>query len=353
MTLFARIDKLLGNNQVKAAIDEFQEFIANCPGGNDDLQGDVDKVSTSLIILSSKFADLSEKQTSNTIAPEVADREKASLINSLVQLKNQIRFNHPDLYKHMLEKDEENAWQEALHSNTIDEYQDYFSKYPNGKYREDSIKFIKQLREKRESQDNEIRRIAEQEKVRRESIETSQERPASSEYSNPPGPAAASNKSKKTMFIVSGIVVIAAVAILLMVNSNSSSSKAEEVPGDLTSSEMKVVKTEDAITPTTEAVHPNKPVEPLTIKEPFSINNVKVVQYNIPNGTKPGSFKINEDKTWSEGNADGTFTWHEAMRDEWSIYLTDKNRNYNGRLDFHLKTFYLDDKKFYILTAYE
>ena len=29
MTLFARIDKLLGNNQVKAAIDEFQEFIAN------------------------------------------------------------------------------------------------------------------------------------------------------------------------------------------------------------------------------------------------------------------------------------------------------------------------------------
>ena len=346
MTLFARIDKLLGSNHIKAALDEFQKFLANCPGGNDDLQGDVDKVSTALIILSSKFADLSEKQNSNTIAPDVADRERASIINSLVQIKNQMRFNHPDLFKHMVEKDEENAWQEALHNNTIDGYQDYFSKYPNGKYKEDSIKFIKQLREKRESQDNEIRKIAEQEKVRRESIETGQGRPVSTEYSYPSGPTPAPSKSKKTLFIVSGIVVVAAVAIFFIINSNSSSSEyTEEETSELTSSETQEVKTEEA--------YPNKPIEPLTIQESFSINDVKVVQYNVADGSKSGSFKINEDKTWTESNPDGTFTWHEAMRDEWSIYLTDKSRNYNGRLDFHLKAFYLDEKKSYILTAFE
>ena len=60
---------------------------------------------------------------------------------------------------------------------------------------------------------------------------------------------------------------------------------------------------------------------------------VKKVTYKMGNST--GAFKNTAGKNWSELNKNGTSTFVETGRDDWSVYLFDKSRNVNIQLDLH------------------
>jgi hypothetical protein len=81
---------------------------------------------------------------------------------------NQLPSSYPDLNKYLEEKNEDDEWKEAQVKNRIEAYQVYFSKYPNGKYKEATIKLIGELEEVKRKQDEEIKRLAMLEKERRE-----------------------------------------------------------------------------------------------------------------------------------------------------------------------------------------
>jgi Effector-associated domain 11 len=167
MIFTERIEKLLASNHIKEVIDEFLRFLGEVPQSERDARHDANQLRGQVIILSGQFTDLNSKINSGTIDPSLANREKSSITNSFVQILNQLPSSYPDLNNYMEGKNEDEEWNEAQRKNTIEEYQDYFSKYPNGKYKAATIKLIGELEEVKQKQDAEIKRLAALEKERR------------------------------------------------------------------------------------------------------------------------------------------------------------------------------------------
>jgi hypothetical protein len=230
MSFTERVEKLLASNHIKEVIDEFLKFLNEVPQSNIDAKSDANQLKGQIIILSGRFTDLNTKINTNSIDSENAGHEKSALLNSFMQILNQIPSNYPDLNQYLQEKNEEDEWKDAQNKNTIDAYHAYFNKYPNGKYKADTIKLIAELEDVKLKQDNEIKRLALLEKERRESdrvaemqrmqqAATNAGQPYKPEVTTVPPPG----KSKKGLFIGIGIAVIVLIIILLSTGNNSTS----------------------------------------------------------------------------------------------------------------------------------
>jgi hypothetical protein len=175
MIFTERIEKLLAANQIRDVIDEFLEFLNGVPQSNREAKADASQVKTQIIILSGRYSDLNSKMTTNTMDSGAAIQEKSALINSLIQILSQMPSNHPNLNAYLEEKNEEDEWKEAQKKNTILEYQDYFNKYPNGKYKADTIRLITELEDVKNKQELEMKRLAALERERRENDKAANE----------------------------------------------------------------------------------------------------------------------------------------------------------------------------------
>lgn len=172
MTFTEKIEKLLASNYVKEVIDEFLKFLNEVPHSNTDAKNDSRQLRGQIIVLSGRFTELDSKMTTNTIDSGSANQEKSAIINSFIQILNQMPSNYPDLNNYLEEKNEDDEWKDAQKKNTIEEYQDYFNKYPNGKYKADTIKLITELEEVKAKQELEMKRLASLEKERRANDKT-------------------------------------------------------------------------------------------------------------------------------------------------------------------------------------
>ena len=168
MIFTEKIEKLLASNYLKEVIDEFLKFLNEVPHSYKEAKSDAGQLRGQIIVLSGRFTDLNTKINTNTMDSGAANQEKSALINSFIQILNQLPSNFPDLNQYLEEKNEEDEWKEAQKKNTIEEYQDYFNKYPNGKYKADTIKLITELEEVKNKQELEMKRLALLEKERRE-----------------------------------------------------------------------------------------------------------------------------------------------------------------------------------------
>jgi len=241
MIFTERIEKLLGANHIKEVIDEFLKFLNDVPQSGKDARADANQLRGQIIVLSGRFTELNTKVNTNTIDPAMANQEKSMLINSFIQILNQLPSNYPDLNKYLEEKNEDDEWKDAQEKNRIESYQVYFSKYPNGKYKEATIKLIGELEDVKRKQNEEIKRLAMLEKERRENDKVvaeaqrrQQKTPTQKTYRSTaaanPDPAPA--KSNKVLYIVIGAV---AGIILLAVIANMSSSDNSYTPPTETS----------------------------------------------------------------------------------------------------------------------
>jgi Effector-associated domain 11 len=239
MIFTERIEKLLAANHIKEVIEEFLRFINEVPQSERDAKNDANQLRGQVIILSSRFTDLNTRINTNTIDQASANHEKAVLINSFVQILNQLPSSHPDLNNYIAEKNEEDEWQEAQRKNTIEEYRDYFSKYPNGKYKAATIKLIAELEDVKQKQDAEIKRLAALEKERRENDKVTNTEPQKTSHTEPKArqaysttgnaAVAARPKSKAGLYVALG-VLIGIVFIIVLAVSMSSSEKAGPQP---------------------------------------------------------------------------------------------------------------------------
>jgi Effector-associated domain 11 len=181
MIFTERIEKLLAANQLRDVIDEFLKFLSEVPQSERDARKDANELRGQVILLSGQFTDLNTKINNSTIDPSFANRERSTIINSFIQILNQIPSTYPDLNNFITEKNEDDEWKEAQQKNTIEEYQDYFSKYPNGRYKAETIKLITKLEDIKNKQELEMKEVAAREKERRENdkaAETVTQKPA-------------------------------------------------------------------------------------------------------------------------------------------------------------------------------
>ncbi len=229
MIFTERIEKLLGANHIKEVIEEFLKFLSEVPQSDKDARNDANQLRGQVIILSGRFTDLNARINTNTIDRASANQERAVLINSFVQILNQLPSSYPDLNNYVAEKNEDDEWKEAQQRNTIEEYQDYFSKYPNGKYKAATIKLIAELEEVKQKQDAEIKRLASLEKERRENDKAAD---ADAQKSAQPKTrqnygtsgnvmAPAQQKSKAFLYIIIGALIGIIFIVILAVGASS------------------------------------------------------------------------------------------------------------------------------------
>jgi hypothetical protein len=225
MIFTERIEKLLAANHIKEVIDEFLKFLGEVPQSDRDARNDANHLRGQVIILSGQFTDLNTKMNSGTIDPTLANREKSTITNSFIQILNQLPSSYPDLSNYITEKNEDDEWKEAQRKNTIEEYQDYFSKYPNGRYKAETIKLITELEEVKQKQDTEIKRLAALEKERREKDKVTEPETPKPIRPYPPTPeiiTPAHPKSRAGLYIVIGALIGIIFIIVLAVGASSS-----------------------------------------------------------------------------------------------------------------------------------
>ena len=225
MIFIERIEKLLATNHLKEVIDEFLKFLNEVPQSATDAKADARQLRGQVIVLSGRFTDLNTKINTNTIDSGAANQERSSLINSFIQILDQMPSTYPDLNIYMEEKNEDDEWKESQKQNTIEAYQAYFSKYPNGKYKADPIKLITELEEVKNRQDSEIKRLALLEKERRENDKTSGDLRKTSPTAL--GAATPPARRRKGLFIGLGVILLV-IIIFFMIGNDST--KKTDVP---------------------------------------------------------------------------------------------------------------------------
>jgi len=131
------------------------------------------------------------------------------------------------------EKEEDEDWFDAQKKNNIETYHAYFNKYPNGKYKADTIKLIGELEDVKQKQESEMKRLAQLEKERRENdklaAEQKQAAPAkpASKSSAAEGSPLPAFKSKKGLFIGLGVVALGLIAFFIFRGGKSDSASQE------------------------------------------------------------------------------------------------------------------------------
>jgi len=237
MVFTEKIEKLLASNQLKDVIEEFLKFLSEVPQSNKEARNDANQLRGQIIILSGRYTELTKKINTDITDSVTINHEQAALLNSFINILNQLPSNYSELYNYVEEKSEEDEWKDSQKKNTIEAYQHYFSKYPNGKYKAATIKLITELEEVKLKQDTEIKRLASLEKERRErdkatAVPQKEEvhdagRFAYNSFAGVNNERTAAG-SKKGWFIGVGVIAILLIAVLGITRSSTSFYKSED-----------------------------------------------------------------------------------------------------------------------------
>ncbi|MEO6720096.1 MAG: hypothetical protein ABIN67_07005 [Ferruginibacter sp.] len=250
MIFTEKIEKLLASNHIKEVIDEFLRFLNEVPQSRTDAKSDAGELRGQIIVLSGRFTDLNSKINTNTVSPDGANQERATIIKSFIQILNQLPSSYSELNTYLEEKNEEDEWKDAQGKNTIEAYQVYFNKYPNGKYKADTIKLIGELEEVKLKQDSEIKRLALLEKERRENDKVAEEFAKQQMASSAIHPSvnvvnsSTPAKSKKGLFIGLGVAALVIIVILATIINTPDSDTENTGPVAVNNSDSNAVKAE-------------------------------------------------------------------------------------------------------------
>lgn len=171
------LKKLLADHQapqvMRSLIDTLQEAGKSSP----QLKRVVEPLQTDIIMLSSRLSKVLKEQEQNLINVSDARIELARIDQSLLKTLNSLDEDYPGLEEYFLEREEESAWAIASTSNDIETYQNFFNKYPNGKYKDETQQVIKELKALEIQKNVEIRKAAEAERQRRQTNQTKTNQP--------------------------------------------------------------------------------------------------------------------------------------------------------------------------------
>src|SRR5436190_12407258 len=153
------IEKLIGQNRVEVAIEEFQKLLTEFKPTSDGGHAEARELKTFFIGLSQRLYQAKDNLKSGNINEEALARERQKISNQMLETVFDLDKNK-EFNAFINTKEEEFAWQNAKSLNTIAAYEEYFSKFPNQTYVKEPPKFLEDLK-------NELRQKAEAEKRRR------------------------------------------------------------------------------------------------------------------------------------------------------------------------------------------
>ncbi|RMF29138.1 MAG: hypothetical protein D6765_04865 [Bacteroidetes bacterium] len=161
-----KIERLVSLNRLESAIDNLLSTIGDYEPIDDLARSASRDLRNYVISLSQRLHEAEDNRKKGVTTEADLSRERRTISNLLLDLVADLS-KYPDFVRYLNDLEEEEAWKRATTLNTIPAYEEYFSAYPNGKYREQTKALIAELEEIERAKALEIKKKAEEEKRRR------------------------------------------------------------------------------------------------------------------------------------------------------------------------------------------
>ncbi len=161
-----QLQELIAKNKIPQVIKILLETLQKCQSKNPESRSAIAGLRNQVVLLSSRYNDNNEKVLKGIMDPILANTAKNQLISSFLDLISHLP-DHTEFANYINHREEEEAWEKALEANTIEDYKTFFTQYPNGKYKDETQRVIKELKKIQSEKEKEIKQKAEEEKERR------------------------------------------------------------------------------------------------------------------------------------------------------------------------------------------
>jgi len=165
-TYIQNLEHLISINRLEQAIETLLKSLSDYQPADAQAKTNARELRNYIIGLSQRLHSAKEQSKKGISEQEEVQRERRTVSNNLLNTIYDLDI-YPAFKKYINEQEEEKAWREVSRKNTIAAYQEYFERFPNGKYRAETHRIITELQEVEQKRSAEMKRIAEQEKRRR------------------------------------------------------------------------------------------------------------------------------------------------------------------------------------------
>ncbi|MFT4665943.1 MAG: hypothetical protein ACI8YQ_000601 [Polaribacter sp.] len=169
------LQQLVAKNKIEGVIKilltTFQKCESQRPESKDEIRG----LRNQVVLLSARYNETNDKINSGIIDPVHAGTAKNQLISAFLNIIGKLP-EHKELSNYINGLEEEEAWKEAVRKNGIESYRVFFTKYPHGKYKEETQRIISEMETIEKTKEAEIKQKAAEEKERRLTEERKYER---------------------------------------------------------------------------------------------------------------------------------------------------------------------------------
>ncbi|MEM7512732.1 MAG: SPOR domain-containing protein [Bacteroidota bacterium] len=191
-----KLNKHLAGGKLEKAIEDLIDMLSLASRDDADIKQEVTDLRSQVILQSARYTELEEQVRAGIISQTDFELSNTKIYASFIDLVGEIARDYPLFNQFVNHQEEENAWEKASKLNTIGAYQEYFQKYPNGKYKVETTRIIKELTAIQDKKNEEIKRKATEEKFRRTQTQ----------------PIQTQNQSNRA-YIIGGVGVLAAILI--------------------------------------------------------------------------------------------------------------------------------------------
>ncbi|MEM6766315.1 MAG: SPOR domain-containing protein [Bacteroidota bacterium] len=166
-----KLNKYLAGGKLEKAIEDLIDMLSMASRDDADIKKEVAELRSQVILQSARYTELEEQVRAGIISQTDFELSNTKIYASFIDLVGEITQAYPLFDQFVNNQEEERAWEQASRLNTIAAYQDYFQKYPNGKYQVETKRIIGELTAIQQKHQEEIKRRATEEKVRRTHIQ--------------------------------------------------------------------------------------------------------------------------------------------------------------------------------------
>jgi len=175
-TYIQNLEHLISINRLEQAIEILLKSLSDYTPTDAQARTNAKELRNYIVGLSQRLHSANDQSKRGISEEEEVQRERRTVSNNLLNTIYDIDV-YPDFKRYINEQEEEKAWREVSRKNTIAAYQEYFDRFPNGKYRAETHRIITELQEVEQKRSAEMKRIAEQEKRRRSRQENRHQEP--------------------------------------------------------------------------------------------------------------------------------------------------------------------------------
>lgn len=138
------LQRLVGKDELEKSIDTFLEYLTDCKKHNPLCADEVKSYRKESLLLSADLSGINKRYSQGVISLEEYNRVKNRIRMAFLELLDNIVS--PSLVMAYFDTiEDKQAWDEALKTNTIKSYKEYFRNYPKGKYINETEKLIASL----------------------------------------------------------------------------------------------------------------------------------------------------------------------------------------------------------------